>query len=50
MNTRKLTVLTAIAGILALGEFASAVGSRAPGQCPARALWEDLPGGVSGHR
>lgn len=24
MNTRKLTVLTAIAGILALGEFASA--------------------------
>jgi hypothetical protein len=25
MNTRKLTVLTAIAGILALGEFGSAV-------------------------
>ena len=27
MNTRKLTVLTAIAGILALGEFGSAVRS-----------------------
>ena len=26
MNTRKLTVLTAITGILALGEFASAAG------------------------
>ena len=39
MNTRKLTVLTAITGILALGEFASAVMIRLGEDGPDHAGW-----------
>jgi hypothetical protein len=39
MNTRKLTALTAITGILALGEFASAVQIGLGGDGPDRSGW-----------
>lgn len=39
MNTRKLTVLTVVAGILALGEFASAVQIGLGGDGPDRSGW-----------
>lgn len=39
MNTRKLTVLTVITGILALGEFASAIQIGLGGDGPDRSGW-----------
>ncbi len=39
MNGRKLTVLTAIAGILALGEFGSAIQIGLGGDGPDRSGW-----------